>query len=174
LAQIWRGKSGFFGLMFFHIQGAGAMHFRGMLSGLAVLGLLVGGAVATPVPGQGIFTYSGLCRDGDSGRLIGSRLTIVRRGNGDTVTYEWTRPFTPGDSKKPFGDLESPGLWRATAKGRIDADGSLAVVLGPSPGVPRTVRGSVTSEGFELSGFEARIWLPRQYKPSKDVPACRP
>lgn len=52
---------------------------------------------ARPLPRYGVFTYSNLCREKESGDAAGNRIMLIRDGDGDRLFFEWSD-----------GPLESP------------------------------------------------------------------
>jgi hypothetical protein len=47
-------------------------------------------AQATPLPRYGIFVYSDVCWEKESGDAAGNRLMIIRDGDGDRLFWEWS------------------------------------------------------------------------------------
>jgi hypothetical protein len=149
------------------------MDVRKLGFGLVLALALAVPAEATPLPRYGAFVFSGLCTDLHTGRMIGSRLTLVRQDRSDFVYYEWSDLFTPGDSRKAFGTNVVVGLQGAAAiDSHITTDGHISSDLSPDHKDARVVSGELSAEGFTLSGFEARIWLPRQRDLGAKIPVC--
>ncbi len=159
------------------------MMVRSLIGGMVVM-LLAAPSQAAPLLRHGTFVFSGLCGDPHSGRMIGSRLTVVRLEHYDVTYYEWSDLFEPGKvipigGQKPspsarFGRNIAPGLYGAAAAAtRIEASGHMTADFDPdNRNPPKTVVGELSEEGFMLSGFEARIWLPRQRDLGAKIPLC--
>src|SRR5438309_646053 len=56
---------------------------------LAVI-LICGSAFAAQLPRYGMFVYSNLCFEKESGDAKGYRLTLLRYGDGDHIVFEWS------------------------------------------------------------------------------------
>jgi hypothetical protein len=153
------------------------------------LGALIAGisipAQASPLPRYGTFVFSGLCTEPQTGRMIGSRLTVTRLNHGDKAYYEWSDLFEPGKNLNPypgakpqspasFGRTIVPGLKGADAVTvRIEPSGHIVANFDPRDRQsPRTVAGDLSENGFSLSGYEASLWLPRQQERGGKIPVC--
>jgi hypothetical protein len=160
------------------------MDVRKLVLGSVMMALCIP-AYASPLPRYGTFVFSGLCTEPKTGRMIGSRLTLVRLDHGDKVYYEWSTLFEPGKNLNPypgakpqlpasFGKNVAPGLNGAAATTvRIELSGRMVADFDPiERETPRIVAGDLREDGFSLSGFEANIWLPRQHNLGAKIPVC--
>jgi hypothetical protein len=140
--------------------------------GLVILAALTVPATAAPLPRYGTFVYSSLCIHSESGDLLGARLTLERRTDGDKARFELGE-----------GVLETA----LVQKVKIEANGHVALVLS-FPGVTHQgyVEGDVTDKTFAMPRFldkensmayflhkENRDVLERQAKAFTRFPVCR-
>jgi hypothetical protein len=72
------------------------MGIRKLVLGFLVLGIFQP-AQAKPLPRYGVFVYSNLCWEKESGDAAGNRIMLIRDGDGDRLFFEWSD-----------GPLESP------------------------------------------------------------------
>ena len=124
-------------------------------------------APAKPLPRYGVFVYSNLCTEKESGDAAGSRLTLLRYGDGDHVLFEWS---------------EGPRVEAAGYKVKFDAStGELTFEVDipgapPEPQYSQSYTGKVSQDAIALrsnSGPERTYRLPRLYDFSRKTGICR-
>jgi hypothetical protein len=123
-------------------------------------------AQATPLPRYGLFLFSSLCSEHESGDVDGGRLILVR---------------VPGSDSARIGYTGEGGLDEAPAEDvRIGKDGRISLrylsqydpVSGRS-NVYVTVTGTVSAEAFEQMGKDGRPFRTPRVGPSQPIPVCR-
>ena len=67
---------------------------KSSLFGMAVTASLLFGVIAplqaTPLPGEGVFVYSSLCRERESGDAAGFRMVLFHSPGHDQLSLEWS------------------------------------------------------------------------------------
>lgn len=58
--------------------------------GLVAMAVLAVPAAAAPLPRYGIFAFSNACWEEESGDAAGNRALLIRNGDGDRLTWEWS------------------------------------------------------------------------------------
>lgn len=135
------------------------------------LALLVGWAVpaaATPLPHYGLFVFSTLCWEAESGDAAGQRLILLRLPGSQSARISYTLDG-PLD-EVPVDDL------------KIDDKSGAISFRYRSPYDPTTdrsdvdvtVQGRVSAEAFFQVGVDGKSSsLPRLLPPQKAIPVCR-
>ena len=57
---------------------------------VALLGSMISPVLATPLPRYGVFLYSSLCGERESGDAAGFRVKLVRSAKGDSLYLDWS------------------------------------------------------------------------------------
>lgn len=123
---------------------------------------------AAPLPRYGLFVFSTLCWEQESGDAAGGRLILLRLPGSDSVriayTLEGPLDEMPGDDLKIDDKTGHVSFhYRSPydpVTDRTDAD--------------VTVEGHISSEGFDQIGVDGKIQrTPRLLPPEKKIPTCR-
>ena len=117
---------------------------RSLLAILLAGPMLAAGSItsAAPLPRYGLFVFSSLCWEAESGDAAGNRLMLVRDGDGDRASWEWSE-----------GPLEAPV---SVTKLRIKG-GTIAfdVDIGSQEGV--TSDGKFQKEAPDIEHYQGTI-----------------
>jgi hypothetical protein len=134
---------------------------------LAISWVGIGMAAAGTMPRYGVFVYSNLCIEGDSGDTAGTRITLYRYPEGDRVMYEYAE-----------GALARPVIADLV---KVDERSGLLRFAVTRPGAQaETISTRLTNDGEVLSmrgpwcGADVLIRLPRVEDFSRRMQQCRP
>jgi hypothetical protein len=125
-------------------------------------------AAAGAMPKYGVFVYSNLCIEDDSGDAAGFRITLHRYPEGDSVMYEYAE-----------GSLAMPLM---SEMAQVDQrSGSLRFTVNRPGGQAETIIAQLANNGESLSlrgrwcaAPDAVIRLPRIKVLSQRMQRCRP
>ena len=101
------------------------MRFTALLIAITLIGGSCGESTALwarePVPRFGVFIYSDLCLERESGDHSGYRITLIREGGGDRLEFEWSEgPLYGGLG---YGVKLGPETSRMTFSVNMNPDG---------------------------------------------------
>ena len=127
--------------------------------GFAAVLLLSGRAEAEPLPRYGVFVYSTLCTQQQSGDAAGYRLVLLRFSDGDRVLFDWSE-----------GPLYSAEAYKVTVNG----SGTMISFMVQIPGTTEPVyassfTGEISTEAAVING----VRVPRIYDLSQRSGRCR-
>jgi hypothetical protein len=112
--------------------------------GLGILAVLIAPANAAPLPRYGIFAFSNACWEEESGDAAGNRALLIRNGDGDRLTWEWSG-----------GPMEGPVPATALS---IDAkSGRISFDVDIGSGFGKTSDGTLSQEPPYIVHFIGRI-----------------
>jgi hypothetical protein len=102
------------------------MTAKSLVSGMTTMAALLMSAIAplhaTPLPGEGVFVYSSLCRERESGDAAGYRIVLFHSPGRDNLSLEWSE-----------GPLYGPTL---AGNVKFDSQTSKLTFTIPQAGVP--------------------------------------
>jgi hypothetical protein len=141
------------------------MGVRKLILGFLILGFS-SSVQATPLPRYGLFVYSSLCWEKESGDADGGRLILVRVPGSDSARISYTGEG--GLDEAPAEDLN------------ISKDGqvSLRYLSQYDPVTDRsnvyvTVTGKVSAETFEQTGRDGKPVQTPRVRANQEIPVCR-
>lgn len=117
-------------------------------------------ASAANLPRYGIFMYSNLCSEKESGDIAGYRALLIRDGDGDRLFWEWG-----GE-----GPLEGPAQARLL---KIGSDTFEFAVPQSEGDIYKIFNGTIYDQGMYF-GSGVHISLPRVTDFSAKMPECSP
>jgi hypothetical protein len=131
-----------------------------IVAGLAMLLLACGTANAAPLPRYGIFYFSSVCYELESGDSAGNEAILIRTRDGDTLLWSWSEG--PMEAPVPAFHLTMDG------KGHI----AFTVDMGPANGSQQELHpyaGTVSSSALQLG----KTRLPRITDFATKIKVCR-
>lgn len=125
-------------------------------------------AAAAPLPRYGLFVFSTLCWEAESGDAAGQRLILLRLPGSESARISYTLDG-------PLDEIPVDGLKIVDKSGDISFRyRSPYDPVADRSDVDVTVQGRVTAEGFFQVGVDGRSHrLPRLLPPQKAIPVCR-
>lgn len=138
-----------------------------LVAPLAVL-LIVSPTEARPLPRYGLFVFSSLCWERESGDADGARLILVRLPGSDSGRFSYT-------GEGPLNEAPIDDLRIDEKSGRI----SFRYLTQYDPisnksNVYISKEGIVSTEGFDQKGVDGKMHrMSRAIPPQKAIPVCR-
>jgi hypothetical protein len=136
--------------------------------GLPAALLLISPTVAKPLPRYGLFVFSSLCWERESGDADGARLVLVRLPGSDSGRFSYTGEGPLDEA--PIEDLHIEGK-----SGRISF--RYLTQYDPVSGESNVFvskEGTVSAEGFDQKGVDGKMHRMSRVIPSqKAIPVCR-
>jgi hypothetical protein len=135
---------------------------------LLALLLLISPTEAKPLPRYGLFVFSSLCWERESGDADGARLILIRLPGSDSGRFSYTGEGPLDEA--PIEDLQIDGK-----SGRISF--RFLTQYDPVSGksnVYVSEEGIVSAEGFDQKGVDGKMHrTSRVIPPQKAIPVCR-
>jgi hypothetical protein len=147
--------------------------------GLVAMAVLAVSATASPLPRYGVFAFSDACWEEESGDAAGNRALLVRNGDGDRLTWEWSDG--PMEGPVPATALSIDGK-----TGHISFDVDLGSAFGKasdgtlSQDAPYVLHftGRVSGNGLAIATTDAPAgrtdFIPRTRNFAAKTPMCPP
>ena len=141
------------------------MGIRKLVLGLAAASLSLP-AQASPLPRYGLFVYSSLCWEKESGDADGGRLILVRVPGSDSARISYTGEGGLDEAAAEDVEIGKDGRISLRYLSQYDAASgrSNAYV---------TVTGNVSAEAFEQIGKDGRPFRTPRVGPAQPIPVCR-
>jgi len=141
------------------------MGIRKLVLGVVLLGVSLS-AQATPLPRYGLFVYSNLCWEKESGDADGERLILVRVPGSASARISYT-------GEGPLDEASAEDV-RIAKDGRI----SLRYLRQYDPVTDRsnvyvTMTGRVSAEAFERIGRDGNTVRMPRVRADEEIPVCR-
>jgi hypothetical protein len=141
------------------------MGVRNLVLGLSIA-CLCGSAQATPLPRYGLFVFSNLCSEPESGDVNGGRLILVRVPGSDSARISYTGEG--GLDEAPAEDVQIGKDGRISLRYLSQYD----AVTGRSNAYV-TVTGTISAEAFEQTAKDGKPFRTSRVGPGQPIPVCR-
>jgi hypothetical protein len=144
------------------------MKARELGCGLVILALSAAPALAGPLPRYGLFVFSTLCWEEESGDAAGGRLILLRLPGSESARISYTLDG-------PLDEIPVDDLKIDDKSGHISFRyRSPYDPVTDRSDVDVTVQGFVDTQGFVQMGIDGKPHnLPRLLPPQKAIPVCR-